>query len=86
MRLLASKVYHLHPVRDLKDLRRWGTHSLRVGACVVLHAMGFLALDIQWILRWKSMAFVAYLHNIAILSTRQNRAFNRAQAMPHLAS
>jgi hypothetical protein len=84
MRKLAAEVYQLHPVKDATDLQRWGTHSLRVGACVVLHAMGFSPLDIQFILRWKSMAFVAYLRNIAMLSDRQNRAFNRAQAMPHL--
>ena len=84
MRELASKVYQLHPVKDAKDLQRWGTHSLRVGACVILHAMGFSPLDIQWILRWKSMAFMAHLRNIAMLSTRQSRAFDKAQAMPHL--
>jgi hypothetical protein len=84
MRKLASEVYQLHPVKDATDLQRWGTHSLRVGACVILHAMGFSPLDIQFILRWKSMAFVAYLRNIAMLSDRQNRAFNKAQGMPHL--
>lgn len=84
MRKLAVQVYQLHPVKDSKDIRRWGTHSLRVGACVVLHAMGFSNLDIQWILRWKSMAFVAYLRNVAILATRQHQALDRAAAMPHL--
>ena len=80
MRELASRVHQLHPVKDAKDLQRWGAHSLHVGACVVLHAMGFSPLDIQW----KSMAFMAYLRNIAMLSTRQSRAFDKAQAMPHL--
>ena len=84
MRRLAAQVYHLHPINDREALQRWGTHSLRVGACVILHALGFSSLDIQWILRWKSMAFVTYLRNIAILSSRQNRAFNRAQGMPIL--
>ena len=84
MRALAATVYQLHPIKDAKDLRRWGTHSLRVGACVVLHAMGFSALDIQWILRWRSLAFMAYLRNVAITSTRQYLALDRAAAMPHL--
>ena len=84
MRRLAAQVFHLHPVNDREALRQWGTHSLRVGACVILHALGFSSLDIQWILRWRSMAFVTYLRNIALLSSRQNRAFNKAQGMPIL--
>jgi hypothetical protein len=86
MRRLAMEVYNLHPVKDADELSKWGTHSLRVGACVILHAMGFSFVDIQFILRWRSMAFVSYLRNVAILSERQNRAFNRAGAMPHLVS
>ena len=84
MRRLAIQVYHLHPVNDRDAIGKWGTHSLRVGACVLLHAMGFSALDIQWILRWRSMAFVTYLRNVAILSARQNMAFNKAAGMPIL--
>jgi hypothetical protein len=61
IRRLAIAVYHLHPVKDSKDLRRWSSHSLRVGACVALHAMWFSPLDIQWILRWRSQAFMVYL-------------------------
>ena len=70
MRRLAAEVYHLHPSKDAKDLQRWSSHSIRVGACVVLHAMGFSDTDIQWILRWRSLAFTACLRNIAILATR----------------
>lgn len=84
MRHLAAQVYHLHPVKDAKELQRWSAHSLRVGACVLLHAMGFSDRDIQWILRWRSMAFVSYLRNIAILAIRQHRALDKAAAMPHL--
>lgn len=84
MRQLAAHVYHLHPKRDAADIAKWGSHSLRVGACVILHSMGFSSLDIQWILRWRSQAFVAYLRNVAILSHRQNKAFNKASNMPHL--
>ena len=84
MRKLATQVYHLHPVRDADDIRKWSSHSLRVGACVVLHAMGFSTLDIQWILRWRSMAFVAYLRNVAMLATRHHRALDKAAGMPHL--
>jgi hypothetical protein len=84
MRQLACHVYHLHPDHDAKDVSKWSSHSLRVGACVALHAMGFSALDIQWILRWRSTAFMVYLRNVAILSMRQNRALDRASALPFL--
>jgi len=81
---LAAQVYHLHPVDDRDAIQKWDTHSLQVRACVVLHAVGFFSLDIQWILRWRSMAFVSYLRNIALLSSRQNWAFNKALGMPLL--
>jgi hypothetical protein len=84
MRHLACQVYHLHPVRDAKDLNKWSSHSLRVGACVALHAMGFSALDIQWILRWRSQAFMVYLRNVAILAIRQYQALDRAAELPFL--
>jgi len=81
MRHLAAQVYHLHPIDDRDAIQKWGTQSLRVGASVVLHAMGFSSLDIQWILQWRLMAFVSYLRNIALLSSRQNWAFNKAHGM-----
>jgi hypothetical protein len=84
MRHLAAQVYHLDPIRDAKDLSRWSSHSLRVGACVALHAMGFSAVDIQWVLRWRSQAFMVYLRNMAILAIRQNQALDRAAELPFL--
>jgi hypothetical protein len=84
IRRLASETYHLHPSRDASDLRRWSSHSLRVGACVALHAMGFSPLDIQWVLRWRSTAFMVYLRNVAILAVRQYQALDRASELPFL--
>jgi hypothetical protein len=81
---LASTVYHLHPVKHAADLQKWSSHSLRVGACVALHAMGFSPLDIQWILRWRSTAFMVYLRNVAILANRHHQALDRAAALPFL--
>ena len=81
---LALSTNHLHPVRDAKDLSKWSSHSLRVGACVALHAMGFSVLDIQWILRWRSTAFMVYLRNVAILAIRQHQALDRAATLPFL--
>lgn len=84
MRSLAVTVYDLHPLKDKKALQKWSAHSLRVGACVLLHAMGFSTLDIQWLLRWRSNAFMAYLRNLAGLADRQYAALDKAKGMPHL--
>ena len=84
MRSLAVTVHHFHPIKDKKELQKWSSHSLRVGACVALHAMGFSPLDIQWLLRWRSMAFMAYLRNNAGLADRHHRALDKAAGMPFL--
>ncbi|CAB9523033.1 unknown protein [Seminavis robusta] len=84
MRRLASTVYNLDPAAHAADILLWSSHSLRIGACVILHIMGFSDRDIQWILRWKSMTFATYFRNVALLSQRQNAAFDRLMAMPCL--
>jgi hypothetical protein len=84
MQRLACSVYHLNPVADAAEVRKWGVHSLRVGACVTLHAMGFSVLDIQWLLRWRSTAFMVYLRNIACLAVRHYEALDKAAALPFL--
>jgi hypothetical protein len=83
MRHVAATVYGLCPVKDKKELQRWLAHSLRVGACVILHSMGFTDTQIKWLLRWRSDAFMVYLKNLAILANRQHTTFDEAVAMPH---
>jgi hypothetical protein len=83
-RRAASFVHQLDPAKDAKSLSLWSSHSLRVGACVLLHAMAFADVQIMWLLRWKSNAFMTYLRNVAVLSHRQNLAFSEAEAMPHV--
>ena len=82
---LAAQVYNLDPNNpwDSDHLKRWSSHSLRVGACVLLHAMGFSPTDIQFILRWKSDAFMAYLRNVSFLSHRHADAIDRAAEIPN---
>ena len=90
MRTIASIVYRMDPVKDAEDLQRWSAHSLRVGACVFLHAKGFSAVDIKWILRWESDAYKVYLRNFSGLSDRHTQAWDKLDdveaeiAMPHL--
>ncbi len=83
MRRLAADVYHLDLAKDKEKLRLWSSHSLRVGACVILHSMGFDAPQIKHLLRWRSDAFMDYLRNSPVLSNRQREAFDQLAAMPH---
>jgi hypothetical protein len=83
-RLAAAKVYNLDPLANKIPLERWSSHSLRVGACVILHAMGFTDTQIMWLLRWKSNAFMTYLRNVAVLAQKQNVAFSEVEAMPQI--
>jgi hypothetical protein len=80
MRAVAAAVYKMDPEKDFEALQRWSSHSLRVGACVILHALGFTAEQIQFLLRWRSKSFMDYLRNIAVLANRQTQAVD---TMPH---
>jgi hypothetical protein len=83
MRRVSATVYHLGPIKNRRELQRWSAHSLRVGACVILHAMGFTGTHIKWILHWKSDAFMVYLCSLAILADHHNAVFDQASAMPY---
>ena len=82
MRSIAAVVHSLHPVRNKMALQRWSSHSLRVGACTMLHTQGFSVTQIRWLLRWRSDAFMVYLRNAVPLACQQNQALDRAAAMP----
>jgi hypothetical protein len=61
LQYLAGKVYKL---TRLEDLARFTSHSVRVGACVALHAAGLSKEDIKHALRWRSNTFWDYLRNL----------------------
>ena len=84
MREVAAEVYHLDPVKHKTELTRWSSHSLRVGACVLLHSMGFTETQLQFLLRWKSGAFMCYLRNLPILARKQNQAIADFSTMPNI--
>ena len=84
MRQSAARVYKLDPAKDFEALQLWSAHSLRVGACNLLHAMGYTESQIQWLLRWRSLAFMAYLRNMVFLANRHTQTMDKAAAMPHL--
>jgi hypothetical protein len=83
MSTAASHVYNLSPRTCRTELQLWSAHLIRVGACVILHAMGFTASQIQFILQWKPMAFLVYLRNLSILATKQNKAIHDVSRMPN---
>jgi hypothetical protein len=83
MKAAAMVVYKLDPEKHGNILQTWSAHSLRVGACVILHSQGYSATQIQFLLRWRSYAFMDYLRNLATLSRQQNLAVNQAMDMPN---
>ena len=55
-------------ITDPAELKRYSSHSLRVGACVQLHVAGKSSEFIQKSLRWKSDCFKMYLRNVGALA------------------
>jgi hypothetical protein len=85
MQAAAANVYDLDP-KNKKDqvfLSKRTSHSLQIGACVILYASGFTGEQIQKLLRWKSKAFMDYLRNLAETSRLQNKALNNASSIPN---
>jgi hypothetical protein len=82
MRELARQTYKLDPTKDREAIQRWSSHSLRVGACVILHSTGRNATEIQHLLRWRSDAFMAYLRNTTLLADTQRASILSVAANP----
>lgn len=83
MRRLAATSYNIDPRSQKSKLRLWSAHSLRVGACVILHGMNFTESQIKHLLRWRSDAFMMYLRNLHQLSSAQNEAVTDAANIPN---
>jgi hypothetical protein len=77
LREIASKVYKLDPNKD----KLISSVSLVIPA--VVHSLGFTEIQIQFLLRWRSNAFMTYLRNLAIIAEKQTQALDAAGAMPH---
>ena len=72
---LAKSVYN---ITKKEDLQRFTSHSIRVGACVVLHENNCTAEFIKVRLRWRSDAFLMYLRNTIKLASLHNVASNNS--------
>jgi len=83
MRAAAAAVTGLDPLTDFEQLKKWTPHSLRIGACNILHAMGFSDVQIQKLLRWKSDSFMRYLRHLAILARTQSDAIASLDQFPN---
>ena len=66
--LLKEAATAAHNITRKVDLARFTAHSIRVGACVLLHSQGATAELIKLRLRWRSDAFMFYLRNITALA------------------
>ena len=66
--ILQSVAKSLYNLTNLEDIRRFSSHSIRVGACVLLHSSGKDGEFIKLQLRWKSDTFRLYLRNTTLLA------------------
>ena len=71
----ASIVYN---IKDKKELSKFTAHSIRVGACVILHSQNVSTEDIKFRLRWRSDAFRMYLRNIVALAEQHMKILRKA--------
>jgi hypothetical protein len=80
----SSHGYNLQfrPCKAQKAISLWSSHSLRVGACATLYSKGFSKMEIKYLLRWKSNAFMQYLRNLAVTSRRHNLAIKETSKVP----
>ena len=69
LKLLATQVYN---ITNKQELQRYTCHSLRVGACVLLHSSNASADTIKWRLRWKSDSYRMYLRDTAAIAQTHN--------------
>ena len=75
---LQAAATAVHHVTSKTDLARFSTHSLRVGACCLLHANGKAPDYIKLRLRWRSDSYKDYLRDVAMLATEHAAVIHRA--------
>ena len=75
LREAASSIYN---IKSKDELSKFTAHSIRVGACVLLHSQNVTAEDIQFRLRWRSDAFRMYLRNVIQLAVKHTEVINNA--------
>ena len=74
--LLQRSAKETYPSLTESALKLFTCHSIRVGACVQLHAAGMSSHDIKHRLRWRSDTFLMYLRNVPMIAARHNAAIS----------
>eukprot|EP00957_Ditylum_brightwellii_P089567 6821607-Ditylum_brightwellii.AAC.1 len=69
--MIAKEVYNLTLPEDIK---RFSSHSIRVGACVLLYSSWKDGEFIKLRLRWKSDTFILYLRSTTLLAGQHCKA------------
>ena len=77
-KLLREAAEEIYNMKCSKTLSKFTPHSIRVGTCVKMNEEGGDATLIQTRLRWRSLAFMLYLHNTAKLATMQRKLIDNA--------
>ena len=70
---LRTTARRLYNITDPTELALFSCHSIRVGACVALHANGAIEMQIKFALRWRSNSFWMYLRNVPLAASQTNR-------------
>ena len=76
--ILQEAAGAVHNVTKKEELQRFTSHSIRVGACVLLHSQNISTEDIKFRLRWRSDSFKMYLRNIIQLAEMHKNAVANA--------
>eukprot|EP00957_Ditylum_brightwellii_P024618 1859657-Ditylum_brightwellii.AAC.1 len=66
--ILQSVAKSIYNLTSLEDIRRFSSHSIRVGAFVLLHSSGKDGEFMKLQLRWKSDTFRLSLRNTTLLA------------------
>jgi len=83
LRTAAKQVYK---ITSIKYLSLFSSHSIRVGACVLLHSLQQDPLFIQFRLRWRSLSFMNYLRNTPRIAALHNYVFNTSREIQTICS
>ena len=76
--LLQEAARKVYKITNKEYLAKFSAHSIRVCACVLLHAQNISTEDIKFRLRWRSDSFRMYLRNIVQLAERHRDAIANA--------
>ena len=75
--ILQMSAKEVYGIAKKEELKKWTTHSIRVGAAVKLHEAGKDGSYIKLRLRWRSDTFMVYLRNTRKIAQAHMEAINQ---------